>query len=208
PGETFLQKKNRFYRGPRVASQERVEKIPIEGFRRDVGSTGAPPIRRRFAMMKSDATEKPRVAKNERAFRLLENEVVVFLGSKAGWFDAQFPSHSEMDPDPVASGKFEEHLFSPGLRTEKACAGQLADERPRVRSAKDALPRMELHANDRGAEPDVPLPAEKFYFGELRHDGRTLCPDLLRVLGSLDGEGDHRRQRMRGTNGRDLCGPR
>ena len=96
-----------------MASQKRVEKIPIEGFRRNVGSTGAPPIRRRFAMMKSDATEKPRVAKNERAFRLLENEMVVFLGLKAGWFDAQFSSHSEMNPDPVVSGKFEEHLFSP-----------------------------------------------------------------------------------------------
>jgi len=171
PRETLLQKKNCFCWCPRVVSQECVKKFPIERCRCNVGCAGAPPIRRKFAVMKSDATEKPRVAENERAFRLVENEMVVFLGSEPGQFDAQFSSHAEVNADPVAAGKFEKHLFSPRFRAEKTRTGNLADERVRVRTAKDAFPRVELHAQDLLTQTGIPLPAKIFHLRQFGHSG-------------------------------------
>src|SRR2546423_7353817 len=114
-------------------------------------------------MMKSDAAKEARVAENERAFRLMQNQMVVFLRTKAAWFDAQRAGHSEVNTDPVIARELEEHLFSPGLGAEKARACQLADKRARVRPAKDPLQCVELHAHDLLAEPGIPLPAKIFH---------------------------------------------
>ena len=149
--------------------EERVEKFPIELFGSDVRSAGPPPFRRRFAVMKSDATEQARVAENEGAFGLMEHQVIVFLGSKSGWFDSQLSGHPEMDPNPIPAGEFEEHLFSPRFGAEKARTRQTAGERAGIRAAKNSLGRVELHAHDFLTEAGVPLPAIKFDFGQLGH---------------------------------------
>ncbi|MEY2550245.1 MAG: hypothetical protein QOG12_389 [Verrucomicrobiota bacterium] len=81
--ETFLQKQDRLYRRPRVPGQEPIEEYTVEGFRADIWSAGAPPIRRRFSVMKADAPEEARIAENKSAFCLVQNKVIVFLGSKA-----------------------------------------------------------------------------------------------------------------------------
>lgn len=100
--------------------QERIEEFPIELFGADVWSAGAPPFRRRFAAMKSDATEQPGVAKNERALRLMQHKVIVLLRLKTSGLDTQLARHPEMNSDPIAAGEFEEHLFSQRLGPEKA----------------------------------------------------------------------------------------
>src|SRR5437868_1069426 len=123
-------------------------------------------------MMKSDAAKEARVAKNERAFRLMQNQMVVFFGTKAAWFDAQLAGHSEVNTEPVLVRELEEHLFSPRLRAEKAGACQLADKSARVRSAKDALQCVELHAHDLLTQTGIPLPAKIFDFGQFGHQAK------------------------------------
>jgi len=73
--------------------------------------------------MKSDATEEARITKNESAFPLMQDKVIMFFRAEAGRFDAQLPGHAEVDADPIAAGEFEKHLFSPGFRAEKARTG-------------------------------------------------------------------------------------
>ena len=168
-GETALQKQDGFDRRPGVAAQKCVEEFSIEVAGRDVRRSGAPPGRRGFSVMKPNPAEEPGIPENEGMFHLVENEMIVVFRAKSRRLNPQLSGHAEMDSDPVATGKFEEHLFSPGRRTEKSAAGQFPHERSRVRAAKDSLRGVELHAHNFLAEPRVPLPAKKFHFGELRH---------------------------------------
>src|SRR2546423_3656677 len=138
-------------------------------------------------MMKSDAAKEARVAKNERPFRLMQNQMVVFLRTKATSFDAQLAGHSEVNTEPALVREREEHLFSPGLRAEKAGACQLADKSARVRPAKDPLQCVKLHPHDLLTQSGIPLPAKIFHFGEFRHGGLTLWPRLRPVPGCCDG---------------------
>jgi len=71
-------------------------------------------------MMKSDASEKARVAVNEGALRLMKNKMIVLLRSKAARLDSQLPRHPEMKAKPISAGEFEEHLFSPRFGAENA----------------------------------------------------------------------------------------
>lgn len=97
-----------------------IEEFLIEDHRVNVGPTSAPPGGRRFSVVKSDAAKEACVTKDQGAFRLMKNQMVVFLRSKAGRFDAQFAGHAEVNANPVTAGEFEEHLFSPGFRPKKA----------------------------------------------------------------------------------------
>jgi hypothetical protein len=137
----------------------------------NIGTACAPPGRRRFSVMKSNAAKEAGVAKNQSTFHLVKNKMIVLLWRKARRLNAQFSGHPEMNADPNAAGEFEEHLFSPRLGSEKTRTGQITDECLGVRSAKDALPRVELHARNFLPEPGIPLPAIIFDFGQLRHRG-------------------------------------
>ena len=54
-------------------------------------------------MVKTDASELPRIAENKRAFFLFEDEMIVFFGSKSRRLDAQFAAHAKVDPEPVVA---------------------------------------------------------------------------------------------------------
>jgi hypothetical protein len=71
-------------------------------------------------MVKSDAAKEACVAEDERATRLLQDEVIVLFGAEARGLGPHFPAHAEMKADPITAGKFEEHLLPAGVRTEKA----------------------------------------------------------------------------------------
>jgi len=122
-GETALQKQDGFDRRPGVAAQKCVEEFSIEIAGRDVWRSGAPPGRRRFSVMKPNPAEEAGIPENEGAFHLVENEVIVVFRAKSRRLNPQLSGHAEMDPDPVAARKFEEHLFSPAEGTKKAAAG-------------------------------------------------------------------------------------
>jgi hypothetical protein len=115
--------------------------------------------------METDAAEKPGVAEGQGALRLLENNVIVVLGPEAGWLDAQFSGHTEMEAEPVPSRELEQHLFSPRLRTEKTAPGQLANDGAWIRAAENPLQSVELDALDCLTQSRVPLATKKFYFG-------------------------------------------
>jgi hypothetical protein len=52
----------------------------------------------------------------------VEHKVIVFFWPERCWLRSQFPGHAEMNANPVAAGKFEKHLFSPGERMQKTSA--------------------------------------------------------------------------------------
>jgi hypothetical protein len=106
-----------------VTAKKRAEKILVKCVGSNIRSSGAPPGRRGLSVMKADTTEEPGIAENQGPLRLVQNQVIMVFRPKAVGFDAQLPGHAEMDPDPVAAGKLEEHLFSPGERAEKTPAG-------------------------------------------------------------------------------------
>ena len=70
--------------------------------------------------MKADPAEEARIPKDERAFYLVQHQMIVFLRTKAGSLNPQLSRHAEVEAKPVTAGEFEQHLFSPGLRAEKA----------------------------------------------------------------------------------------
>ena len=128
-------------------------------------------------MMKSNPAEKPGIAENKGLPRLLQNEVIVFFGPESGWLGPQFSGHTKMNPNPIPAGKFEKHLFTFSERTQEAAAGELPRQLPRVRSAKNSFPRMELYRDDFFPEAAVPLLSIKLHFGEFGH--RAKCCSRL-----------------------------
>ena len=82
-------------------------------------------------VVESDAAEESGVAKNQGAFRLMQDQVIMILGTKTWRFHPQPASHAEMDSYPapnvfaspdsfgVAARKFEQHLFPPGERAKE-----------------------------------------------------------------------------------------
>lgn len=146
-----------------------IQKNAIEQGRADVGSTRSPPGRHQSSVMEANPAKQAGIAKYEGPARLLQHQVVVLFRSKAGRFRSQFAGHAEMNSDPIAAGKFEEHLLAPRLRTQETPAGQLAHDLARIASAKNSFPRVELDGDDFAPDPWIPLPAKKFHFGQLRH---------------------------------------
>jgi hypothetical protein len=121
-------------------------------------------------VMEPDPPEETGVAKYQRALRLLKNKMVVLISPGAGRLDAQFSSHAEVESEPIAAREFEKHLFSPRLRPQKTAAGELADDRARIGSAKNPLLPVKLHPLDFLSKSRVPLPAKIFHLCELRHE--------------------------------------
>src|SRR5688572_28019483 len=108
--------------------------------------------------MKANTAEEARIAENEGLPGLAQNKMVMFFGAKSRRLDAQLAGHAEMKADPVAAGKFEEHLLSPGERAQKTAPGQFPFQCSRIRAAEDSLLRVKLDRDHLLAEPGVPLP--------------------------------------------------
>jgi hypothetical protein len=73
--------------------EERVAKRTGSDFRDVI----APPIRRIFSVMKTDASELARIAQNQGAPCLSEYKVIVFTTNKRGILDAQGSGHAQMN---------------------------------------------------------------------------------------------------------------
>ena len=74
-------------------------------------------------MMKSHSSKESGIAENKSLLRLLQDEVIVLLGTEPGWLRPQFPAHPEMDSNPIPGGKFEEHLLPSCKRTQEPAFG-------------------------------------------------------------------------------------
>jgi hypothetical protein len=109
----------RLDRRPRVAIEERVEKLAIELIGTNIGSSRSPPIRLGTALVKSHASKEPGIAENQCLPRLLQDEVIVFFRAESSWLGPQFATHPEMDSDPIAGGKSKQHLLSSGEGTQE-----------------------------------------------------------------------------------------
>ncbi len=119
--------------------------------------------------MKTDPAKLPRVAEDERLFRLLQDKMIMFAGVKAGLFRAKVAAHPEVNPEPVVPGKDEQHLFSPGVRAQQFLPNEMAFEGADVAAAEDSFLAMQLHGDNLLTEARVPAFAKIFYLGELRH---------------------------------------
>ena len=132
-------------------------------------------------MVKSDAAKEARIAKDQGAFGLMKNKMIVLLRSKAGRLNPQFSGHPEVNAGPtpnvfaspyffgVGAGEFVEHLFSPRRGAQKFLASEMANESSRIRAAKNSFPRVDLNPLNLLTKPRVPLEAVIFHFGKLGH---------------------------------------
>ena len=103
--------------------EEHVQKLLIESAGGDIGSARPPPLRLGPAMMKSHSPKETRIAENKGLPLLLQDEVIVLLGTKSGWLRPQLSRHPQVDSDPVPAGKFEKHLLAPRARAQEAASG-------------------------------------------------------------------------------------
>ena len=123
-------------------------------------------------MVKTDASELPRIAENKRAVLLAENKVIVFVRPKIRRLDPQFSTHSEMNAEPVPAGKNEEHLFAARGGAEQLLPNELTFDRSHVRPPKDAFFAVQLHRQNPFPETGVPAFAKIFHLRQFRHGQR------------------------------------
>ncbi len=148
----------------------------------DRGRQRGPPGGFIFSMMKTHSPKEPRIAEDERLFRLRQDQVIVLLGTESARLRAQGSAHPEMQTEPVVTGKFEEHLLAARGRAEEAGAGEAAADSCGIAVAEDALLWVQLDCADLCAEPGVPLFAIIFDLGQLGHGG-SLEVDFRAAIG-------------------------
>src|SRR5437667_11990035 len=90
-------------------------------------------------MVKAQTTKLSRVGEDQRAFTLIQSEVVVFARAKIGRIHADFSSHAEMNPKPVVARKSEQHSFTAYALIQQLFADKILLKKARVRSSKDAV---------------------------------------------------------------------
>ena len=127
-GKSALHEQDRFDRSFPVPAQKFIDKFLIETALDNLGDTGAPPRRCIGSMVKPNATELPGIAKDEAAFGLLENEVIMFSGTKVRLLDPHVSGHAQMQAEKIVSRKLEQNLLSACNGTEEARASQLPNE--------------------------------------------------------------------------------
>ena len=171
-GEAALQEEDSFDRRATVTIEEAAEEGAGKGARADLWEIRRPPFGMQFAVMKADSTKKARVAENECAFALTQNEVVVLPGVKIRWLNAHGAAHAEMEAEPVCARELEEHLFPASGGAEQLRAGEAAFQCANVAAAEDALLRVQIDCGDTRADACIPLAAEIFHLGEFRHRGK------------------------------------
>ena len=120
-----------------MPAQKFIDKFLIETALDNLWDAGAPPRRRIGSMVKPNATELPGIAKDEAAFGLLENEVIMFPGAKVRLLDPHVSGHAQMQAEKIVSRKFQQNLLSACNGTEEACASQLPNECRRIGFAKN-----------------------------------------------------------------------
>lgn len=103
--------------------QKRVQERAIETFGTNIGSSRAPPIGFGLTVLKSNTAEEPGVAKNQGAFCLAQDQVVMFFRAEIWRFDSQLSCHAKMNSDPVPAAELEKHLFAPRERPQKSATG-------------------------------------------------------------------------------------
>jgi len=96
-----------------MSLQKLIEKFLIECPGVDLGNTAPPPIGFGLVVLKTDTAKLPRVGEDERAFSLMQDEMIVFARSKVWRLNMRLAGHPEMNTEPIAPGKLEEHLLSP-----------------------------------------------------------------------------------------------
>lgn len=167
--ESFLHENNSLDRRPPVTIEERIHERSIECAGRNLGASGSPPFRFSLAVMKTHASKKTRVPENKGLPRLSQDEVIMFLRTKSRRLGSQFPGHAEMDPNPIAAGKFEKHSLAARVRAQQPATSQILHDSPRVAPAKYPFPRMQLHRDDALTQAAVPLLAKEFDLGQFGH---------------------------------------
>ena len=120
-------------------------------------------------MMETHATELTRVGEDQRAFALIQDQVIVFGRMKIRRREVDFAGHAEMKAEPVVAGKFKQHSFAARRRSQQFLADQLFAQSSRVGVAENSFSRMQLHIGNLVANAGVPLFAIPFDFGQLRH---------------------------------------
>jgi len=79
------------------------------------------------ADLRRDETESGRtagIAEDQAVPALPQNQMIVLERDHRRRLDAQFPGHAQMDAQPAAFGKAEEHLFAVRLGTQQRRAAQ------------------------------------------------------------------------------------
>lgn len=110
--ESILHENNSLDRRPCVTIEERIYKRSIEFVGRNSRSSRSPPFRFARAIVKTHSPKETRIPENEGQPFLLQDEMVMFLRTEAGWLRSQFACHAEMDPNPISTSKFEKHSLA------------------------------------------------------------------------------------------------
>src|SRR5213075_3022826 len=136
-------------------------------------------------MMKAQTTKLSRVGEDQRAFTLIQSEVIVFARGKIRRFDADFTSHAEMNPKPFVARKSEQHSFSAYARIQQPFADKILLKRARVRSAKNAVPRMQAEIDNFVATSGIPLLTIPLDLGQFRHRGEYVAQPCCRPAAQI-----------------------
>lgn len=128
-------------------------------------------------IMEAHAAELTRVGEDQRAFALIQNQMIVFVRTKIRNSDMYFASHAEMKSEPVVAGKFKEHSFAARRRSPQFFAGKIFLKFSHVRPAENPISRVHPDIDNLVSNAGVPLFAIPFDLGQLWHGAEYVIAD-------------------------------
>jgi len=96
-----------------VPIQKSVDKLLVKFRGNDFGRVAFPPIGFCLRVLELDSAKLTRVREDEGALDLIEDEMVVSVGTKIRRLNPNVSGHAEMQAEPVVAGGLKQHSLPP-----------------------------------------------------------------------------------------------
>jgi hypothetical protein len=123
-GKSVLHEDDGFNRCLAMSIQELIDEFLVELSRSNFGNIARPPAGRLLSLMEAHATKLTRIGENQRAFALIQDQVIVLVRVEIRRPEVNFAGHAEMKAEPVVAGKFKQHSFPPRGGSQQLLADQ------------------------------------------------------------------------------------
>src|SRR6266581_2608936 len=108
--------------------------------------------------------------------------MAILVWPKTRRFNTDFARHAEMNSEPAVARKLKQHSFAADARIQQLFADKAFLKRARVRSAKNAVPRMQADIDNLVPTSRIPLLTIPFDLRQLRHGGEYVAQSCCRSL--------------------------
>jgi hypothetical protein len=109
------------------------------------------------------------IGEDERAFALIQNNMIMLLRAKIGARGLHLTAHAKMQTEPILVRESEKHPLAACFGSQQARSGELPLQGARVGAAKNSLVWVLRDFDHTISNAGIPLPPEILHLRQFRH---------------------------------------